>query len=104
MHCVIACMILLGLFADASAATARDADSETPPRNIANEPVAKSPDSAKPEAREDEKDGVKSELRDLRDLVQAQSVELRDLRKRVAAVEAPRRRPPPATALRVSLA
>jgi hypothetical protein len=88
MQRVIACMILLGLFGDASAATARDADSETPPRKIENEPAAKSPDSAKPEAREDQKDAVKSELRDLRDLVQAQSEELQDLRKRLAAVEA----------------
>ncbi len=88
MHRVIACMVLLGLFADASAATARAADSETPPRKIANEPAASPADSTQPEAREDEKDAVISELRDLRDLVQAQSGELQELRKRLAAVEA----------------
>jgi len=81
-------VILLSFFAGASAATARGADSETSSRKIANEPAAKSDNSAKPDEREAERDAVKSELQDLRDLIQAQSDELQDLRKRLAAVEA----------------
>src|SRR5882762_11494931 len=88
MHRIIICVMFLGICADASVATARDADSETSSRKIAREPVAKSDNSAKPDERETEKDAVKSELQDLRDLIQAQSDELQDLRKRLAAVEA----------------
>jgi hypothetical protein len=72
----------------ASAATGRDADSETPSPKSASEKAAKSADSAKPEVGENEKDAVKSELQDLRDLVQTQSEQLQDLRKRLAAIEA----------------
>jgi hypothetical protein len=79
---------LLGFCASASVAAARDADSETSSRKIANEPAAKSDDTAKRDERESERDAVKSELQDLRNLVQAQSDELQDLRKRLAAVEA----------------
>src|SRR6267154_2337116 len=88
MHRIIICVMFLGICADASVATARDADSETSSRKIAREPAAKSDNSAKPDERETEKDAVKSELQDLRDLIQVQSDELQDLRKRLAAVEA----------------
>jgi hypothetical protein len=81
-------MVLLGFFAGASVASARNADNDSPSRKTASEMAAKPDDSGKPEAREDEKEAVKSELQDLRDLVHAQSDELRDLRKRLAAVEA----------------
>src|ERR1700732_997946 len=80
--------MLLGFCASASVAAARDADSETSSRKIAIQPAAKSDDSAKRDEREGERDAVKSELQDLRNLVQAQSDELQDLRKRLAAVEA----------------
>src|SRR5882762_1292054 len=88
MHRVVACLMLLGFFADASAATARDAESEKSSRKIASEPAAKSDNSTKRDERESERDPVKSELQDLRNLVQAQSDELQDLRKRLAAIEA----------------
>src|SRR3979490_3128804 len=88
MHRIVMWVMFLGICAGASAATARDADGETSSRKIANEPPAKSDDSAKPEAREGEKNAVESELQDLRNLVHAQSDELQDLRKRLAAVEA----------------
>jgi hypothetical protein len=88
MRRVVSRMVLFGFFAGASVASARNADSESPSRKNASELAAKSDDSGKPEAREDEKDAVKSELQDLRDLVHAQSDELQDLRKRLAAVEA----------------
>jgi hypothetical protein len=87
VHRLVACMTLLGYFAGASAVTARDADSERSSRKPANELAAKSDNSGKPVERETEKDTVKSELQDLRDLIQAQSDELQDLRKRLAAVE-----------------
>jgi hypothetical protein len=85
---VASCMVLLGFFAGASVASARNANRSSSSRKTASEPAAKADDSRKPEAREDEKDAVKSELQDLRDLVQAHSDELQDLRKRLAAVEA----------------
>src|SRR6267154_2230455 len=85
---VVACLILLGFFTSASLATARNGDSETPSRKVGNKPAAKSEDSTKPEAREVEKDAVETELQELRDLVQSQTEELHDLRKRLTAVEA----------------
>jgi hypothetical protein len=88
MRTLVICLMLLAFSVCTSAATARDADSETPSPNSANEKAAKSADSAKPEVREGEKDAVKSELQDLRDIVQTQSQELQDLRKRLAALEA----------------
>jgi hypothetical protein len=88
MHRLVACVMLLGFFAGASGAAARDAGSETPSRKFDSELAAKSDNSAKPDERESERDAVESELQDLRDLVQAQSNELQDLRKRLAAVEA----------------
>jgi len=87
MRTLVICLMLLAFCVGASAATARDADNETPSPNSANEKAAKSADSAKPEVREGEKDAVKSELQDLRDIVQTQSEQLQDLRKRLAALE-----------------
>src|SRR5258706_15387971 len=87
MRTLVICLMLLAFCVGASAATARDADNETPSPNSANEKAAKSVDSAKPEVREGEKDAVKSELQDLRDIVQTQSEQLQDLRKRLAALE-----------------
>ena len=87
MRTLVICLMLLAFCVCASAATARDADNETPSPNSANEKAAKSADSAKPEVREGEKDAVKSELQDLRDIVQTQSEQLQDLRKRLAALE-----------------
>src|SRR5712672_503308 len=87
MRTLVICLMLLAFCVCASAATALDADSETPSPKSANEKAAKSADSAKPEVREGEKDAVKSELQDLRDIVQTQSQELQDLRKRLAALE-----------------
>ena len=88
MRRVVACLVLLGFFTGASVATARNGDSEAPSRKVGNKPAAKSEDSTKPEAREVEKDAVETELQELRDLVQSQTEELHDLRKRLAAVEA----------------
>jgi len=88
MRTLVICLMLLAFCVCASAAAARDADNETPSPNSANEKAAKSADSAKTEVREGEKDAVKSELQDLRDIVQTQSQELQDLRKRLAALEA----------------
>jgi hypothetical protein len=88
MYRVIACMMLLGLCAGRSAATTRDADSETSPATTASEAAAKPDHAAKADERETEKDAVKSELENLRNLVETQSEELQDLRKRLAAVEA----------------
>src|SRR5712672_1705485 len=87
MRTLVICLMLLAFCVCASAATALDADSETPSPNSAKEKAAKSADSAKPEVREGEKDAVKSELQDLRDMVQTQSEQLQDLRKRLAALE-----------------
>jgi hypothetical protein len=101
MYRAVVCVMFLSICAGASAATARNADSETPSRKIANGATAKSDKSAKPDERETEKDSVKSELQDLRNLVQVQSDELQDLRERLAAVEAGRaaskKLPAPAT-------
>jgi len=58
MHRVVACLMLLGFFADASAATARDAESEKSSRKIASEPAAKSDNSTKRDERESERDPV----------------------------------------------
>jgi hypothetical protein len=88
MRSLVICLMLLGFCVHASAATASDADRETPSPKSANEKLVKPADSAKPEVRENEKDAVKLELQDLRDLVQTQSEQLHDLRKRLAALEA----------------
>ena len=102
MRRIVICVMFLGFFAGGSTATARDADSERSLRKTRKEPAAKSDDSAKPEARDGEKDAVESELQDLRNLVQSQSEELHDLRNRLAAVEAAgsasKEAPAPATA------
>ena len=88
MRGVVACLVLLGFFTGASVATARNGNSGTTSREFGNETAAKSDDSTKPEAREDKKDAVESEMQELRDLVQSQTEELHNLRQRLAAVEA----------------
>ena len=88
MRRVVTCLALLSFFAGSSVATARNGDNGTPSGETGNEPTAKSDDSTKPEAREDERAAVESELQELRDLVQSQTEELHDLRIRLAAVEA----------------
>ena len=88
MRRVVSCLALLSFFAGSSVVTARNGDNGTPSRETSNEAMAKSDDSSKPEAREDERAAVESEMQELRDLVQSQTEELHDLRKRLAAVEA----------------
>src|SRR6202040_1074066 len=88
MRGVVACLVLLGFFTGASVATARNGNSGTTSREFGNETAAKSDDSTKPEAREDKKDAVESEMQELRDLVHSQTEELHNLRQRLAAVEA----------------
>src|ERR1700681_2945233 len=88
MRRVVTCVALLGFFAGSSVAAARNTDNGTPLRETGNEPAAKSENLTKPEAREDEKDAVESELQELRYLVQSQTEELHELRSRLAAVEA----------------
>src|ERR1700688_2290456 len=87
MRRVIAYVVILGFFNAASVATARSGDGGTPSREIDNQPAAKSDDSTKTDARENEKDAVESELQELRDLIQSQTEELHELRTRLAAVE-----------------
>jgi hypothetical protein len=90
MRRIIAWGLILGVFSAASVATARTGDGGTPSREIENQPAAKSNDSTRTDMRENEKNAVESELQDLRDLVQSQTEELRELRMRLAAVEAAR--------------
>src|SRR5271154_2229595 len=85
---IIACLVLIGFLVGASVVTARAADGGTTTNKTDNEPVVKSDDSTKSEAREDERPAIESEMQELRDLVQSQTEELNDLRKRLAAVEA----------------
>lgn len=87
MRRVVAGLVIFGFFTTASLANARDRDDKTPSRELAKEPAAPSNDSTPPEAREDEKNAVESELQELRDVVQSQSAELRELRTRLAALE-----------------
>jgi hypothetical protein len=88
MRRVITCMVLLGFFNGASVATARAGDRGTTPSDTDTKTVPKSDDLTKPDAREDEKDTVASEMQELRDLLQSQTEEIRNLRDRLAAVEA----------------
>jgi hypothetical protein len=88
MHRIVGYTVLLGYFASASLATAQDAGKESSPRRTANALTAKSNDWANPRERENEKVAVNPDLQDLRNLIQAQSDEIRDLRERLAAVEA----------------
>src|ERR1700745_4053503 len=83
MRRVATCVMLAVFLASASKAGARDGDNGTPPPKAGNTPAAK----------ENENGVVQSEVHELRDLVQAQSDELRGLRKRLAAVEAERAAP-----------
>src|SRR6266851_3363035 len=90
MNRITAWFVILGFFSAASVATARSVDGGRPSREIGNQPAARSDDSTKTDARENEKDAVKSELQELRDLVQSQTEELHEWRTRLAAVEAER--------------
>ena len=85
---VVAGLVILGFFTTASVANAREHDGKTQSRELAKEPAAAPNDSTHPEAREDEKGAVESELQQLRDVVQSQSEELHELRTRLAALEA----------------
>jgi len=89
MRRLATCVMLVVFLAGGSEAAAHD-DKGTPSAKAGSTPTAKSDDSDKPAARDSEKDAVQSELHELRDLVEAQSEELHDLRKRLAAVEAER--------------
>jgi hypothetical protein len=85
--CVVLSIFLMG----ALKVAARDGDDKaTPSPRAGDTPSAKSANSDKPAAKGSEKDFVQTELHDLRNLVEAQSEELRDLRSRLAAVEAER--------------
>src|ERR1700688_1601413 len=81
-------LLILGLFSPVSVAMAHSSDGGTPSPEFDNQPAAKSGDSTKTDARENDKDAVESELQELRDEVQSQTEELRELRTRLAAVEA----------------
>jgi hypothetical protein len=88
MRRTIACLMILGFFSVASAATARSGEGETSSNEEAKQPVVKSDNSSKTDAMGNARDAVESELQELRDLVQSQTDELRELRTRLAAVEA----------------
>jgi hypothetical protein len=88
MRRVVAGLVMFGFFTAVSVAAAGNGYSGTTSSDNDNELTAKPDNSAKREARTEEKDAVASELQELRDLVQTQSDELHDLRRRLAAVEA----------------
>jgi hypothetical protein len=102
MRRLVTWMVLLGFFNIASVANARAGDSGTTPRKADNEPVAKSDEPAKSEARGSEKDAVESEMQEMRNLLQSQTEQILELRTRLAAVEAgvtaPKEAAAPATA------
>jgi hypothetical protein len=102
MRRLVTWMVLLGFFNIASVANARAGDSGTTPSKTDNEPVAKSDESAKSEARGSEKDAVESEMQEMRNLLQSQTEQILELRIRLAAVEAgvtaPKEAAAPATA------
>ena len=87
MRRVIGYLVIFAFFTAASVATARNRDGETGSPENGNEPAAKSNDPGKPELGENSKDALESEMQDLRDLLEAQNAELRELRMRLAAVE-----------------
>jgi hypothetical protein len=87
---IISWLFILGLFSPVSGAMAYTGDGGTPSHGFDNQPAAKSDNSTKTDARENEKDAVESELQELRDVIQSQTEELRGLRTRLAAVEAAR--------------
>ena len=68
--------------------TVRAGASGTSPSKDEDEPAAKSDESSKTRAPEDERPAGESEMQELRDLVQFQAEEINDLRTRLAAVEA----------------
>jgi len=79
-------MVLLGLVISVSVVTARASDGGTTPSKT--DSAAKPDEPTKPEARADESPAVESEMQELRDILQSQTEEIQDLRKRLAAVEA----------------
>src|ERR1700739_1244901 len=91
MHRFASCVVLSIFLMGASKAAATDGDDKvSPPPKAIDTPAAKPADSEKPTAKASEKDVVQTELHELRNLVEAQSDELRELRSRLAAVEAER--------------
>ena len=90
MRRIASCIVLAVFLASASKVVANDDDKATPPPTTDGASSAKPNDSDKPAAKGSEKDIVETELHDLRNLVEAQSEALRELRSRLAAVEAER--------------
>jgi hypothetical protein len=90
MHRIAFSVVLVVFLAGASKAAAHDDDKVASSPKAGGAPAARSNDSDKPAVKGSEKDIVQSEIHALRDLVEAQSEELRDLRSRLAAVEAER--------------
>jgi hypothetical protein len=90
MRRIASCIVLAVFLVSVSKVAAHDDDKLTPPPKTEGAPAAKPKDSDKPAVKGSEKDVVQTELQELRDLVEAQSEALRDLRSRLAAVEAER--------------
>ena len=76
MRRLVTWMVLLGFFNIASVANARAGDRGTTPSETDNEPVAKPDEPAKSEARGSEKDAVESEIQEMRNLLQSQTLSL----------------------------
>lgn len=87
--CVVLSIFLMGVL-KVAAHDGDDDDKVTPSPKASVTPPAKPADSDKTAATASEKDVVQIELHELRNLVEAQSEELRDLRSRLGAVEAER--------------
>jgi hypothetical protein len=91
MHRFSSCVVLSIFLMGAWKVAASDGDDKvTPSPKAIDTPAAKPADSGKTPAKGSEKDLVQTELHDLRNLVEAQSDELRELRSRLAVVEAER--------------
>jgi hypothetical protein len=91
MHRIAACVVFSVFLSGALKVAAHDGDDKVTPSPKADvTPAAKPADSDKTAAKASEKNVVETELHDLRNLVEAQSEQLRDLRSRLAAVEAER--------------
>src|ERR1700739_1381924 len=95
MHRFASCVVLSIFLMGASKAAATDGDDKvSPPPKAIDTPAAKPADSEKPTAKASEKDVVQTELHELRNLVEAQSDEIRELRRRLAAVGVTHAPPP----------
>src|SRR5258708_7012813 len=97
MRRIVACLMILGFFNATSIAKARSGENGTSSNEDAKQPTVKSDNSTKTDALGNERDAVESEMQELRDLVQPQTDELRELRARLAVVEAektPPKEPP----------